>query len=139
MAIQNDGFGTAYKNGEGSGGGGGGSGGGVELLNATPGSSAGTPVGSLDLSVQVSILINNGTGGAAYWHLPDGTEGLIKEIVCGAPNLQSDNFVGVTSTNAYGNDLLDFNNFSSVRLVWCSGAGGWVTVSACTNTNQPWD
>jgi hypothetical protein len=117
---------------------------GVELLTATAGSSQGTPVGNLSLGVQVSILVN-ATGAAAFWHLPDGTDGMIKEIVSGGnlgSALISNAFIGVTSTNnAYGtSDILDLNGSGySVRLVWSTAGGGWVAVSTCSNASAQWD
>ncbi len=117
---------------------------GVELLTATPGSSQGTPVGNLSLGAQVSVLVNT-TGAAAFWHLPDGTDGVIKEIVSGGnygSALVSNAFIGVTSTNnAYGtNDLIDLNSSgNSVRLVWSTAGGGWVAVSSCVNASSQWD
>jgi hypothetical protein len=112
---------------------------GVEFLIATPGSSQGSPVGNLNLGVAVSVLVNQ-TGGSAFWHLPDGTDGIIHEIVLGAPgSFGTNNFVGITSTNGWSNDLLDLNNFFSVRLVWITAASGWVAVSTCQNVNNLWD
>lgn len=143
--VRRDGFGTIFATGatptDPTGGayGGGGGGGGVELLTATPGSSTGAPVGDLNLGVQVSVLINQ-TGAAAYWHLPDGTEGQIKEIVNGAPgSLQSNAFIGVTCSNGWGNDLIDLSPYNSIRLVWCTAASGWVAVSVCNIVNNFWD
>jgi hypothetical protein len=116
---------------------------GVELLTATAGSSQGTPVGDLNLAVEVSILVNT-TGAAAYWNLPDGTDGVVKEIVSGGnlgSALISNAFIGITSTNnAYGtNDLIDLNPSNSVRLVWSTAGGGWVAISSCVNASSQWD
>lgn len=133
MSALTDGFGTIMKNLAATTGGGG-----QEFLTATPGSDAGHPVGDLDLSIQVSVLINQ-TGGAAFWHLPDGVDGQIKEINSGAPGNQSNAFIGITSTNNWGNDLLDLDPNQSARLVWSTLGGGWIMISNCQTTNSFWD
>ena len=116
----------------------GGAGSGVEVLNAADGTS--TPI---SLGVQQTILINQ-TDVQATWHLPDGSEGLVKEIVSGGPlgsPYTSSNGIVVTCSNSAfgGNDSVDFSPGVSIRMVWVTALGGWCALNYCGNVNVGWD
>jgi hypothetical protein len=114
-----------------------GGGGGVEVLTATPGSSQGSPTATLSLAVEVSVLINP-TGSTAFYALPNGTDGTIKEIVNGA-NLGATTLTVVTMQNNISNDPIDINSGQSARLVWVTAQGGWLALNVCSNVNALWD
>jgi hypothetical protein len=96
----------------------------------------------LSLDVQVSVLDNNTGVGYSHFILPDGSEGLVKEIVYGNnTNSGGKPGIAVRSTNSAvgGNDNIDMVAGNSIRLVWKTSLGGWVAVNACSSVNQLWD
>jgi hypothetical protein len=124
-----------------------GGGGGAEILftGAVP-----PPTITLSITKQVSILVNN--SGAQYngFHLPDGTDGMIKEVVNGlngfttnpgsAGGFTPSAPLTFTSTNSLANDVMDLTAAGkAVRLVWLTAAGGWVATSFVVNANLGWD
>jgi hypothetical protein len=121
--------------------------GGAEILftGASP-----PPTITLSLTKQVSILVND--SGSLYnaFILPDGTDGMVKEIVNGINGYTTNPgsagpFIAsspctILMTDSLTNDAYDLpTSGMSVRLVWLTAAGGWVATNFSTNANQGWD
>ena len=115
-------------------------GGGLEIVNVATGGSPSSPAAILSLTKQVSIIINT-SGASSYVALPNATDGVIKEIANGANNSVSTSFCFIVcSNNAYGgNDYLDLNSNTGVRMVWATAFGGWVVTSYTNGLDALWD
>lgn len=102
-------------------------------------SSVAVPSPVLDPAIGVSILLNPGGGPTQVFVLPDGQDGQVKEIVNGANGTVATSFITVHSTNNLGNDQIDLNPNTSIRLAWVTALGGWVATSCCLAVDDLWD
>lgn len=98
---------------------------------------------TLNPSVYSSILVND-TGGSVTFTLPDGIDGQVKEIVNGANNNAvsgriSNAFIYLACHNNLNNDGIDLNLNTSIKLVWCTAASGWVSLGYNNTVNSGWD
>lgn len=107
----------------------------VEVLTATD------PAQTLPLLPYGVSILENLTGGAVFFALPDGTDGMTKTIVGGSNGTNAPNIMFVRSTNTVppSPDVLDVNTGNSIQLVWITARGGWVATGFSANVNTAWD
>lgn len=94
---------------------------------------------TLSRSGRTVLLNQTGVGFFNQVRLPDGVDGLEKEIVCGENGQNSPSPVAVRMNDDLGNDQYDLPIGASVKLAWVTASGGWVAMNYCPNVNANWD